>query len=216
MRAARRISQSIKADRTAASSSCLFPTRNYGQGRSKALFSYRFLVFELLVSPSSSPIPHFPVIFAHFLPWSCPLPLFYILPCDRMVVLCRPPSFSALSPASSKRTLFFSTWKSISRALQRRSLKCVADVTPAVSLVIMPAPPALGALGLTFTTVRGMQLVSLTTIIGIAANFISELVTADYTAPPALVGTLVVVRNLHPRTPPLSISFPLWYVSRRG
>ena len=57
----------------------------------------------------------------------------------------------------------------------------------------MPAPPALGALGMTFTVMRGMQFVSLVTIIGIAANFISEMVTADYNAPSELVATLVVV-----------------------
>jgi hypothetical protein len=57
----------------------------------------------------------------------------------------------------------------------------------------MPAPPALGALGMTFTVMRGMQFISLVTIIGIVANFISELVAADYAASSALVGTLVVV-----------------------
>lgn len=58
----------------------------------------------------------------------------------------------------------------------------------------MAAPPALGALGLTFTAMRGMQAVSLITIIGLTSNFISEMVVAGYETPSALVGTLVVVR----------------------
>lgn len=45
---------------------------------------------------------------------------------------------------------------------------------------------------MTFTVMRGMQFISLITIIGIVANFIAEMVTADSNAPAALVGTLVV------------------------
>ncbi|KAI5467478.1 hypothetical protein BGZ63DRAFT_28350 [Mariannaea sp. PMI_226] len=56
----------------------------------------------------------------------------------------------------------------------------------------MHSPPALGALGVTFTAMRGMQFVSLITIIGLTANFISEMVSNDYAAPSALIGTLVV------------------------
>jgi hypothetical protein len=56
----------------------------------------------------------------------------------------------------------------------------------------MPSPPALGALGMTFTVMRGMQFISLITIIGLAANFISEVVTNSYAAPSELIGTLVV------------------------
>ena len=64
----------------------------------------------------------------------------------------------------------------------------------------MPAPPALGALGMTFTVMRAMQFVSLITIIGITANLISEIVTADYIAPSPLVGTLVVVSPENPNS----------------
>lgn len=53
--------------------------------------------------------------------------------------------------------------------------------------------PQLGALGHTFTFMRVMQFVSLVTIIGLTSNFISEMVSADYAAPSALIGTLVVV-----------------------
>ncbi|CAH0029735.1 unnamed protein product [Clonostachys rhizophaga] len=56
----------------------------------------------------------------------------------------------------------------------------------------MTAHPALGALGYTYSAMRVMQGISLLTIIGLAANFISEAVNAGYHAPSALVGTLVV------------------------
>lgn len=55
----------------------------------------------------------------------------------------------------------------------------------------MPAP-TFGALGATFTVVRGMQAVSLIAIIGMTANFISEMVGANSTPPNVLVGTLSV------------------------
>lgn len=56
----------------------------------------------------------------------------------------------------------------------------------------MHSPPSLGALGVTWTAMRAMQFVSLVTIIGLTSNFISEMVMADYAAPSALIGTLVV------------------------
>jgi hypothetical protein len=56
----------------------------------------------------------------------------------------------------------------------------------------MPAP-TFGALGATFTVVRGMQAVSLISIIGMTANFISEMVAAENAPPNVLVGTLSVV-----------------------
>jgi hypothetical protein len=58
----------------------------------------------------------------------------------------------------------------------------------------MPAP-AYGALGMTFTVVRGMQAVCLISIIGMTANFISEMVSADNTPPSVLIGTLSVVSS---------------------
>lgn len=61
----------------------------------------------------------------------------------------------------------------------------------------MPAPPALGALGMTFTVMRAMQGVALIAIIGLTSNFISEMVSANYVPPSALVGTLVVVSLLN-------------------
>ncbi|KPM36495.1 hypothetical protein AK830_g10079 [Neonectria ditissima] len=56
----------------------------------------------------------------------------------------------------------------------------------------MHSAPALGALGMTFTVMRGMEFVALVTIVGLTSNFISEMVMADYAAPSALIGTLVV------------------------
>lgn len=56
--------------------------------------------------------------------------------------------------------------------------------------------PALGALGHTWTAMRAMEFISLITIIGLTSNFIGEMVGADYAAPSALIGTLVVVSHL--------------------
>lgn len=51
----------------------------------------------------------------------------------------------------------------------------------------------LGVLGMTFTIVRAMQVVSLISIIGMTANFISEMVIAKTNPHQVLIGTLVVV-----------------------
>ncbi len=56
--------------------------------------------------------------------------------------------------------------------------------------------PAFGALGATFTVVRGMEAVSLIAIIGMTANFIAEMVSANQSPPHVLIGTLSVVRPL--------------------
>lgn len=50
-----------------------------------------------------------------------------------------------------------------------------------------------GALGATFTVVRAMEAISLITIIGMTANFISEMVQVDQSPPKVLIGTLSVV-----------------------
>ena len=59
----------------------------------------------------------------------------------------------------------------------------------------MAPPPGLGALGMTFTVMRAMQLIALITIIGISGNFVAEVVSADLNPPGALIGTLVVVSS---------------------
>lgn len=53
--------------------------------------------------------------------------------------------------------------------------------------------PNYGALGTSFTVVRGLQAISLIAIIGMTANFISEMVQANSKPPVVLVGTLSVV-----------------------
>jgi hypothetical protein len=56
------------------------------------------------------------------------------------------------------------------------------------------AGPDYGALGVTFKSVRILQVVSLITVIGMTANFIAETVTANQTPPSVLIGTISVVR----------------------
>jgi len=58
----------------------------------------------------------------------------------------------------------------------------------------MPAPND-GALGATFTVMRGMQVVCLIAIIGMTANFVSQIVAVNNTPPSVLVGTLSVVSS---------------------
>lgn len=55
--------------------------------------------------------------------------------------------------------------------------------------------PGFGALGASFTVMRGLQVVSLISIIGMTANFISEMVSSNQNPPSVLVGTLSVVSN---------------------
>lgn len=50
-----------------------------------------------------------------------------------------------------------------------------------------------GALGASFKIVRMLQVISLLSCIGMAANFISEMITANDTPSRELVGTLSVV-----------------------
>ena len=55
------------------------------------------------------------------------------------------------------------------------------------------AGAANGALGSTFKITRVLQVVSLVAIIGMTANFVSEMVNANTTPPKILVGTLSIV-----------------------
>lgn len=59
----------------------------------------------------------------------------------------------------------------------------------------MAPPPALGALGLTFTVLKAMQFCALVVIIGLSSAFVSDIVASDYAPPAALIGTLVVVSS---------------------
>jgi len=55
------------------------------------------------------------------------------------------------------------------------------------------AGPDYGALGATFKIVRMLQVISLLGCIGMAANFISEMISHNDTPSDVLVGTLSVV-----------------------
>ena len=55
------------------------------------------------------------------------------------------------------------------------------------------AGPDYGALGATFKITRVLQIISLLSCIGMAANFISEMVNQNDTPSKELVGTLSVV-----------------------
>jgi hypothetical protein len=61
------------------------------------------------------------------------------------------------------------------------------------SLLIDIMGPDHGVLGATFKVTRGLQAVSMLAVIGITANFISQMVSAGTRPPPVLVGTLSIV-----------------------
>lgn len=54
-----------------------------------------------------------------------------------------------------------------------------------------------GALGSAYKITRGLQVACLITIIGMTANFVSEMVSANTTPPKILVATLSIVRLPH-------------------
>jgi hypothetical protein len=60
------------------------------------------------------------------------------------------------------------------------------------------AGPDYGALGATFKVTRALQAVSMIAIIGMTANFISEMVSSNATPPNVLIGTLSVVSYKKP------------------
>ena len=60
------------------------------------------------------------------------------------------------------------------------------------------AGPNYGALGATFKIVRILQAISMIAIIGMTANFISEMVSSNQTPPDVLIGTLSVVSDSWP------------------
>ena len=57
--------------------------------------------------------------------------------------------------------------------------------------------PDFGALGATFKICRALQAVSLIAVIGMTANFVAEVVSANKTPPAVLIGTLSVVSISH-------------------
>jgi hypothetical protein len=52
--------------------------------------------------------------------------------------------------------------------------------------------PQLGAMGVTFSIMRACQFASLIAVIGLCANFISVIATAEHNPPAELIGTLTV------------------------
>lgn len=55
------------------------------------------------------------------------------------------------------------------------------------------AGPDYGALGASFKITRALQAVSMIAVIGMTANFIAEIVSANVAPPNVLIGTLSVV-----------------------
>ena len=55
------------------------------------------------------------------------------------------------------------------------------------------AGPNYGALGLTFKACRALQAICMVVIIGLTANFISQIVSSNQTPPQELIGTISVV-----------------------
>jgi hypothetical protein len=70
----------------------------------------------------------------------------------------------------------------------------------------MPAPQY-GALGASYTVARGLQGVSLISIIGMTANFIAQMVSSKTNPPNVLIGTIAVVSP--PPNPPFPFSFQI-------
>jgi hypothetical protein len=53
--------------------------------------------------------------------------------------------------------------------------------------------PQLGALGVAFNALRGLQFVSLVAVVGLTANFINGFASSQREVPDVLVGTVIVV-----------------------
>ena len=62
------------------------------------------------------------------------------------------------------------------------------------------AGPDYGALGATFKIVRVLQAISMIAMIGMTANFISQMVSSTQTPSDVLIGTLSVVCPITPTT----------------
>ena len=60
------------------------------------------------------------------------------------------------------------------------------------------AGPDYGALGATFKIVRVLQAISMIAMIGMTANFVSQMVSSNQPPPDVLIGTLSVVCPLPP------------------
>ena len=79
---------------------------------------------------------------------------------------------------------------------ERPSLELVTDFESDGPLKMRFQAPQLGAMGVTFSAMRACQVASLIAVIGLCANFISEIATVEYDPPSELIGTMTVVRFL--------------------
>jgi hypothetical protein len=79
---------------------------------------------------------------------------------------------------------------------ERPALELITDFDSAGPLKMRFQAPQLGAMGVTFTVMRAFQFASLIAVIGLCANFINGIATAEHDPPAELIGTLTVVRHL--------------------
>ncbi|KAK0721259.1 hypothetical protein B0T21DRAFT_386189 [Apiosordaria backusii] len=75
---------------------------------------------------------------------------------------------------------------------ERPSLELVTEFNSARPNKMRFQAPQLGALGVTFTLMRACQFACLISVIGLCANFINEIATAEHNPPSELVGALTV------------------------
>ncbi|CAP62185.1 uncharacterized protein PODANS_5_12780, partial [Podospora anserina S mat+] len=75
---------------------------------------------------------------------------------------------------------------------ERPSLELVTEFYNAGPNKMRFQAPQLGALGVTFTVMRASQFACLISVIGLCANFINEIATAEHSPPSELVGALTL------------------------
>lgn len=76
-----------------------------------------------------------------------------------------------------------------------KALRINTNFSSLPNKAIMPAPQY-GALGASYTVARGLQGISLISIIGMTANFIAQMVSSKTNPPNVLIGTISVVSAL--------------------
>ncbi|KAK3935315.1 hypothetical protein QBC46DRAFT_367679 [Diplogelasinospora grovesii] len=75
---------------------------------------------------------------------------------------------------------------------ERPSLELITNFTPQTTNKMRFQAPQLGALGVTFTAMRACQFATLIAIVGLCANFINEITTAERNPPSELIGAITV------------------------
>ena len=124
---------------------------------------------------------------------SVPQVLFSLLFCIAFWVAHLP--FHCLSCHSgwSFQTVPFFQLHSLKLRERRASIHLPISLSPLLILALVMAAGNDGALGATFKSVRILQAICFVSIIGLASNFISQIVSSNETAPQVLIGTLSVV-----------------------